>query len=254
MMSKVSRVLLVVALLALVVAASAQSGRDRAKMGDGSRARVSVNDHRVESWNRDAVKMGGNTYLPARPFFREIGGDLDKVGSDYRVRRQGRELRFRPGSRTYYYDNVPRYFPGAPFVRSGQLFIPGRSIIETLGGRYYYDDYGDDRYWLGDRNTWMGPGRLDLESPRSGAQIDDERFTIRGEASPRRDVRILVYRQGGGNYRDQLVYSNMLRAESDGDFDTRVTLEDEGLYRIVVQLLNDYGGIEDQDVAIIRRT
>lgn len=267
-MVKVSRLLVAAAFLVAVVGVQAQRSSDRAKMGGTQResvpsfmpslgkakqGKVAVNGDRTKALNRDALKVGGHTYVPARPFFRKIGGDIEKLGDGYRVKRKGQEFRFRPGSKVYYYDGQQRYFPGAPFVYGGQLYIPGRSIIDVLGGRYYYDDWGYDHYWLGDQNTWMGPGNLDLTWPRNGARFDDDdRVTVRGSATPLRDVRVLVYIQGGGQWGDKLVYSTMLRAGHDGGFDARIPFHGDGVYRIIVQLLNDYGGIEDQEVTVIR--
>lgn len=277
-MVKMSRLLIAAALLAAVVGAQAQRGKqetrnlDRGKVSSDAQkfekspmpdlrkatpAKIAINGDRVKALNRNAVKVGGNTYMPARPLARELGGDIEKRGDDYYMRHQGREFRFRPGSRVYYYDDEPRYFPGAPFLRSGQLFLPG-VILGALGARYYYDDYGYDHYWLGDRDTWMGPGQLSLHNPRNGGRFTGDAFAVDGYASPLRDVRVLVYRRAdrgyGYSYGNQLVYSTMLRAGRRGDFYARIPFYGDGVYRIVVQVLNDYGGIEAEQTSEIFKT
>ncbi|MEN6545934.1 MAG: hypothetical protein ABFE07_07840, partial [Armatimonadia bacterium] len=69
-----------------------------------------------------------------------------------------------------------------------------------------------------------------------------------------RDVRVLVYRQGGYGYGNQLVYSTMLRAGRRGEFYARIPFHGDGVYRIVVQVLNDYGGIETERTSEIFKT
>lgn len=84
-----------------------------------------------------AFRYRGRTMLPARTFFRGLGGDIQWCEGNCDAGYSDHRWSFRPRTRVYYYDNTPRYFPGESFVRGRRLFVPG-NVINDLGGRYYW--------------------------------------------------------------------------------------------------------------------
>lgn len=201
--------------------------------------------------NRDrsdiqTLKRGNTTMVPARPFFREFGADLSVQDKVYRVQRGADRYRFRHGTNVYYYNDQRRYFPGAPYVYGGRLYVPPEPFLNDWGWRTRY--YGD-RYEVSHPTYWMGPGELRLTSPREGATVRDNEVFVAGYASPLRDLRILLYYYPEGDRRGgRLVYETPLRSESSGRYDVRLPVDRDGRYRVIVQLLNDAGGIAAEEI------
>jgi hypothetical protein len=102
-----------------------------------ARPRMRVNGRVVD--DERPLRVHGRTMVPARSFFRGIGGDVQWCDGECQVRRAGHYYRFRPRTNIYYYDKFPRYFPGESFVRGGRLYVPG-DVVSDLGGRYYWGD------------------------------------------------------------------------------------------------------------------
>lgn len=204
--------------------------------------------------SRRSERRNGQVMAPAREFFGQFGTNVERRGDWYSARREGHEYRFRPGSRTWYRDNTPYYFRQAPYERDGRLFLSILDLIGALGGRYDWDNrYDRGDIWWGQTPTGYGspygpgygyypqPDQLSVQFPRSFARVSDRGVNVGGVATPYGDLRILVYRDQGRT--DRLVFDTRARSDRNGQWAMWVPLFGNGTYKIITQLLSDYGGV-----------
>ena len=142
-MSKKTLQMVVVGLGTLLVMTAAMGQGDRDQRGNrdkqvarppvatGGRHRVLINGKEDQDLSRRAVKVGTSVMVPSDRLFQVVGGDVkhqsgwappnsqqrdtDRNQQWYVVQHGGRELRYRPNERMYYYGGVPHYFTTPPY-------------------------------------------------------------------------------------------------------------------------------------------
>ncbi|MBU0608420.1 MAG: copper amine oxidase N-terminal domain-containing protein [Armatimonadetes bacterium] len=128
-----------------------------------TRQRVWINGKEDPELSQRAEKRGATVMVPSERLFKTLGSDVkrergwvrpggrqqdkDRNQEWYVVQRGGRELRYQPNERLYYYGGRPHYFTTAPYERDGNLFLALADIAKPSGGTYNYDSqYADNQY------------------------------------------------------------------------------------------------------------
>lgn len=234
----------------------------------GQRQRVLINGKEDQELSRRAVKVGSSVMVPSDRLFQSVGGEVkqqrgwSRPGSQhpeadrnqdwYVVQRGGRELRYRPNERLYYYGGTPHYFTNAPYERDGSIYLALGDIALIFGGKYDYDaNYYDGRVTLGEYDYRPAPRELRLTYPYSGQHFGNNTVVVEGYATPYTYVQVDVRQDQSflflfTNSRD---YSSTVRADRRGLFSTRIQVPGDGRCRVTVESRDEYGrGVNRQTV------
>lgn len=85
--------------------------------------------------------VGGYMYIPARPYFYNIGADIISNGYSVVVTRPGMEFVMYPGSRYATMNGIRVIMPMAPYTFDGVTYISPRFISPLFGGSVYWNSY-----------------------------------------------------------------------------------------------------------------
>jgi hypothetical protein len=243
-----------VALLAGTMAFAQRNDRDRNR---GGSPMFRINRQPATDL-RPQVREGHMT-IPAQTFFSRFGGNFERRGDEYWGRHGGHEYRFRPGDRTWYYDNDRRTSSIAPFLLGGLLYLAADDLVPAFGGRYYcnnpydcgYADFPSSVY--GGYNTgyntpyggtYTAP-QVRIDQPQAGARINTGFVTVTGRTNTGADLRLALYRHDGGG--GQLVYETGVDVGQNGYYRSRVPLFGSAQYELRVSVVDRNGRVAAQE-------
>ena len=226
----------------------------------GGRHRVLINGKEDRDLSQRAMKVGTTVMVPSDRLFQVVGGDVkrqhgwappgsqqpnvDRDQDWYVVQHGGRELRYRPNERMYYYGGVRHYFTTPPYERDGNIFLALADIAQLFGGTYNYDDrYYDDRVTIGEPGYWPAPNELRLTYPYSGQRFGNDNVLVEGYAPPSLYVRVTVVQEGLLSFLNRNEFTGQVRASRNGVFSIRVPVRRDGDYHVNVDLLDEYGRV-----------
>ena len=246
--------------LLVMAGATADLAQDRRDaQAARNRPRVMINGKEDPNLSRSAVRVGDKVMVPARPFFQAVGSDVqqqrgwvrpgsrqpdtDRNEEWYVTQRDGRELRYRPGDRQYYYGGTPHYWSVAPYESDGSLYLSIGDLALTLGGRYNYNDrYNNGQLTLCEGGYCAGPAELRLTYPyRDGYYSYRDQVVVQGYAPRGATVRVQVHQQTSYPYQNRVESSQTMRTTNKGLFSVAFWPRVPGSYVATVDLLDDYG-------------
>lgn len=263
--------LVAMALWLVATAAMAQPERDAQKWpgptGKGvsiqAGGKVVINGKEDAELSQQSRKVGNELTVPAKEFFQKVGAEeVEEKGwvppgsrdpdrdrdIKWRVaRREGHEIRWRPGERLFYYDRQPRYFSVAPYDWDDRWYIPLAQIIGLLGGgyNYYYPPY---RYGYGgvtlcEAGYCPAYGEIRLTYPYEQQALYGGRVPVQGYAPPGTLVHVQIDEDVPWPYGRREILDRTVRASRSGFFATEVWVPRYGSYLVRVESVDPYGGI-----------
>ncbi|RYX82889.1 copper amine oxidase N-terminal domain-containing protein [bacterium] len=77
----------------------------------------------------------GNVLVPAKSLFQTLKAEVASKNDSVEANLQGKKFVFRNGKRAASIDGVTSPLPVASQIKQGQLLVPLRSVVESLGGQ-----------------------------------------------------------------------------------------------------------------------